>query len=249
MALIEKWEKTGEVLFRHRGQIPILFFLAGLIVIYLYPYSENPGFLYRSISYLFVSMIGELIRIQTLGRAAEKTSGGNRKKQVAERLNTSGWYSIVRHPLYLGNFFLWLGIALFTESFSFILIICLIFWLYYERIMFTEESFLRKKFGKRFLAWSEQTPAFLPRFKNYKKPEYPFHPKRVFLSEYHILIEIPAIFFIMNVVRNYHFTHTFQPDCFWVYLLATGFTLWVFALIIVIRIKRLRKGRTVDDPL
>ena len=34
----------------------------------------------------------------------KNTSGRNTHDQVADSLNTSGIYSIVRHPLYVGNF-------------------------------------------------------------------------------------------------------------------------------------------------
>ena len=37
-----------------------------------------------------------------------KTSGKNTAKQIAESLNTSGIYSVLRNPLYLANFLNWL---------------------------------------------------------------------------------------------------------------------------------------------
>ncbi|MGB8874133.1 MAG: hypothetical protein WCC75_12145, partial [Desulfobaccales bacterium] len=39
------------------------------------------------------------------------TSGRNTQGQVAETLNTTGIYSLVRNPLYLGNFLIWLGLS------------------------------------------------------------------------------------------------------------------------------------------
>ena len=62
-------------------------------------------------------------------------------------LNTSGLYSVVRHPLYLGNYLMWLGVALFSRTWWAPVIVSLVFWLYYERIMFAEEEFLRRQFG------------------------------------------------------------------------------------------------------
>jgi len=238
MALIEEWEQTGQKLFRYRGQIPVLFLLIELVFLYFHPYRDDPAFYYRSLAYFLVTLLGFLIRIQSIGHAGERSSGRNRKQQVAEELNTSGWYSMVRHPLYLGNFLMWLGLGLYTESVWFILIFCLVYWLYYERIMFTEESFLRKKFGAQYLKWAENTPAFLPRFKNHRNPEHPFQTLRVLKSEYHMLLEVPGLFLVLDIVRNYNIYNAFHPDMLWVWLFAACALLWV---ILRIRFKMFRK--------
>ncbi len=227
MALIEEWEKTGQKLFRYRGQLPVLFLLAELIFLYFHPYRGTPWFFYRSLGYLLVTLLGFLIRIQTIAHAGEHTSGRNREKQVADELNTGGWYSMVRHPLYLGNFLMWLGGVLFTENAWFIIFFILIYWLYYERIMFTEESFLRKKFGDKYLKWSEKTPAFLPRFRNFRKSDYPFNTRRVLRSEYHILLEVPGWFLALDIVRQYNITGSFAPHPFWVWFFTVSALLWI----------------------
>ncbi len=227
MALIEEWERRGQQLFRWRGQLPVLFLVTELLFLWLAPVKDDPLFFWRSLGYLFVSLVGFLVRIQTVGHAYERTSGRNREEQVADALNTSGWYSMVRHPLYLGNFLMWLGLVLFTENVWFILFFILLYWLYYERIMFAEEAFLRKKFGERYLEWSERTPAFLPRFRNYRKADTPFNTRRVLRAEYHILLEIPGGFLLLDIVRQYNLTGMFSPHPFWVWLFSGCALLWV----------------------
>jgi len=72
--------------------------------------------------FLGVSILGETIRIFTVGYAPRNTSGRNTiAGQIADELNTSGIYSLVRHPLYLGNFFIWLGPVLFVRTFVFVI--------------------------------------------------------------------------------------------------------------------------------
>ena len=97
-------------------------------------------------------------------RTPEATSGRNTKEQIAATLNTSGIYSIVRNPLYLGNFFIILGGILIFHQWIVVLIYIFIFWLYYERIIFAEEAYLIKKFGKSYLKFSsrlvKQNPCF-----------------------------------------------------------------------------------------
>ena len=66
--------------------------------------------------------------------------------QVADSLNTTGIYSTVRHPLYLGNFFMWLAIVVLTADLYFVIVFCLCYFIF-ERVMLAEEDFLANKFG------------------------------------------------------------------------------------------------------
>ena len=50
----------------------------------------------------------------------------------------------------------------------------LLFWLYYERIMFAEERFLERKFGEHYVRWSNSISAFIPLSLNYQKSKVPF---------------------------------------------------------------------------
>ena len=106
--------------------------------------------------------VGFLVRFYTIATSAKDTSGRNTKQQVANSLNTKGIYSIIRHPLYFGNFLIWLGIAISTLNFYFVIFMSLIFWIYYERIMLVEEKFLASKFKNDFSTWSAKVPAFFP---------------------------------------------------------------------------------------
>jgi protein-S-isoprenylcysteine O-methyltransferase Ste14 len=149
MALKEEFERTGNWLFRWRSYLPLMMIAIFLLALREYEYpgnSENLDHLWE-IFCLIVSFIGFGIRVFTVGHTPKGTSGRNTKEQVAETLNTSGIYSVVRNPLYLGNFFMGLGLALFAHLWWLTLIYILVFWLYYERIIFAEEEYLRNKFG------------------------------------------------------------------------------------------------------
>ena len=167
MSLFKSFEKQGNFLFKYRGQIPVLLFLLAIPFIYLTDYSlilEHQRFYLFNIGLSF-AIIGFFIRFYTVGSTSKGTSGRNTEKQVADTLNTSGVYSIVRHPLYLGNFLIWIGIIITTMNIYFIIISTLLFWIYYERIMYAEEVFLSKRFGEKFVNWSLSVPAFIPSFK------------------------------------------------------------------------------------
>ena len=153
MALLQSMEKQGNFLFKYRGQFPVLLFILAVPFIYLTDYSSiseqiQTYFLFSAIT---VSVIGFLVRFYTIGTTPLGTSGRNTKEQVAIVLNSTGMYSMLRHPLYLGNYLIWLGIAVATFNIYFIVIMSLLFWLYYERIMFAEERFLERKFGNDYI--------------------------------------------------------------------------------------------------
>lgn len=206
MSLSESFENSGNFLFKYRGHIPLLIFVFAIPVAYLTPYSihrERTNFetinLFISIS---IIVLGHLVRARTVGRRHLQTSGRNRSHQVANFLNTTGWYSIVRHPLYLGNALIWMGIAIFLENGWFVIILMLLYWLYYERIMFVEEQFLANKFGDDFLSWSRKTPAFFPSIKNYKKASTRFSWKIVLKNEYPGMLSSMTSFLFVIILKR-----------------------------------------------
>ncbi len=229
MPLREEFERTGNWLFRWRSYLPLI-----LIAIFLfamrgskYPrHSERLELLWEA-SCLLISFIGLGIRAITIGYTPQGTSGRNTKNQVANTLNSTGMYSIVRNPLYLGNFFMWLGIALFAHIWWLILVYILAFWLYYERIIFAEEEFLRKKFGDEYLDWAKKTPAIIPRFSKYRKPDLPFSMRNVLRREYNGFLAVIVVMFLFETIGDLYTRSEFDIDFGWILLLGVGFTVWI----------------------
>lgn len=218
MALQEELEKQGLWLFKYRSNLPLIILLIGAILFLGTKYINQSGLFYESYRFYYefvcilISLLGLWIRIYTVGHSAKNTSGRNTQKQVADSLNTTGIYSIVRHPLYLGNFFMWLGPTILIGNLWFCISFCLFYWVYYERIMFAEEQFLRRKFGEAFLIWSSDVPSFIPKFSKFKKSELPFNWKKVMIKEKNGLAAIFIIFTFMDMMgevvihsTNYNF--------------------------------------------
>ena len=111
---------------------------------------------------LGISFSGLVLRVIIVGRAPLGTSGRNTREQVANSLTTTGLYSVVRHPLYLGNYLILTGIILLPHTWWLVVLTSCLFALYYERIMLAEEAFLRQQFGETFETWAATTPAFIP---------------------------------------------------------------------------------------
>jgi protein-S-isoprenylcysteine O-methyltransferase Ste14 len=231
MALIHSFENSGNWLFRHRGTLPVVLFVLALPAIYFTDYSTLHASYYCTMNVLAVGVcvIGFLVRAYTIGTTPKGTSGRNTNEQVAEQLNSTGIYSIVRHPLYLGNYLMWIGIVLFTKNISFTIMVSLLFWIYYERIMFAEERFLERKFGKDYLDWSLKAPAFVPKFSQFKKSAVPFSMKSVLRREYSgVLATVVGFVYVELLIHFFrNRTWTLTPATLYI-LIAT--TIIVLAL-------------------
>ncbi|WP_289061246.1 methyltransferase [uncultured Alistipes sp.] len=89
MLLGERLKKQGGRLSRFRGVLPLV------------------------VRALLVSLVGLAVRVRTAGHTPDRTSDRRTAEgQVADEPNTTGIYSVMRNPLYVGDLFKWPGIAL-----------------------------------------------------------------------------------------------------------------------------------------
>lgn len=220
MALVNEFEKQGNFLFKYRGQFPVVLFALALPFLYftdeIKPILEQ----YYTVSAVFLSVLGFLIRAYTIGTTPFGTSGRNTKEQVAEVLNSTGIYSTVRHPLYLGNYFMWIGIVLFTFNWYFVVVVSLLYWIYYERIMFAEERFLEHKFGQDYLDWASKLPAFVPKFSQFKRSHIPFSIVSVLRREYSGALATVIGFAFVVLARNFFAGEAVLISDTWIFILA-----------------------------
>ena len=228
MALVHEFERSGNWLFKRRSWLPAAFIVIGIIVLYL---TNRQAIIFNptaELIFLGVSLLGEAIRIYTVGYAPKNTSGRNTTAgQIADELNTTGIYSLVRHPLYIGNFFMWLGPVLFVRTPVFFVFFVLIYWLYYERIMFAEEQFLRNKFGEAYDKYSEKIRSVIPRFTGYIRPALPFSVRSVLKREYNSFVNIFIIFMVLDLFRNYFLSERLYLTPLWIYLGIPAGIIWI----------------------
>lgn len=145
---------------------------------------------------LFIASLGAFIRIITSGHAANGTSSKPKVQAEAAELNTTGPYSLVRNPLYVGRILNYTGMAMLSGSWEFAVLTYLISVLIYERVAVYEEEFLRGKFGKAHADWAAHTPFLLPRLSGWVKPKYAFWWKRMVWREQHKLFLLAAAVFL-----------------------------------------------------
>ena len=221
--LTKSLKAQGDFCFAYRSYLP-LFLLPMLLVVLLcfgqnlvifdtqnllqdstqnmqsYTYAYNKWLIWLSI---VVGFIGEGIRMFVAGFAARGTSGRNTKGQVADELNTTGAYSLCRNPLYLGNFLMMLAPVILLGNVLFVVIFVLAFWLYYERIIFAEESFLSAKFGSAYEEWANKTPCFLPDvngFIKFIKPKLPLSISTIIRKEFNSIYGLVCSLFFTHYI-------------------------------------------------
>ncbi|MFB0508333.1 MAG: isoprenylcysteine carboxylmethyltransferase family protein [Thermodesulfobacteriota bacterium] len=238
MPLKEEFEKAGNRLFRRRSYLPLFSIVLFVLAFrhFSYPLGSHRLDQLWEIICLLISSFGLIIRALTAGYALRGTSGRNTAKgQRADVLNTTGMYSILRHPLYVGNFVILLGISLFLRLWWFSLVYMLLFFLYYERIMFAEEEYLRKKFGATYLDWANKTPAFFPKFANWQRPQLSFSFRTVLKREYLTFFGIISAFALLEVVGDWVVEGRFELD--WMWLIIFTVSLAIFLTIRILRKK------------
>ena len=101
-------------------------------------------------------------------------------------------------------------------------IFTLIFMLYYERIMFAEEEFLRRKFGKDYETWAAGTAVCFPRFRNWKNATLPFSTKNVLKREYSGFFAIIISFTLLKMVGDLFSEGSIKFDLMWAVIFSVG---------------------------
>ena len=236
----------GVFLFRWRSLLPFMLLAPAAAVAARFNYEpgvETPQG-YWAFSCLAISVLGLAIRVATIGFVPRGTSGRNTHSQKALSLNTTGMYSIVRNPLYLGNFIIWLGVVLVVGDLSFTMIYVLAFWLYYERIIATEEAFLTEKFGDEYLRWAAERPCFIPNFSKWQQPSRDFSVRTVLKKEYCGVFGITTGFFLMHLAQHVVVDRRFYLDTSWT-------VIFLFGLAVFVTLRLLRKKTNllrVVDP-
>ena len=227
MALREEFETSGQWLFRWRSYLPLISVVIFILAIVEFAVSGSGAMAFIDLWIcLAVALFGLAIRGFTIGHTPKGTSGRNTKTQVADVLNTTGIYSVVRNPLYVGNYFMGLGVALYPGLWYLVLIYSFIFWLYYERIIFAEEAFLRDKFGSDYLDWAARTPVFIPRLGQYERANLPFSWKNVLRREYNGFFAPIFALLLLELARTGITTGDVALSEEWQMVLGVSFAIW-----------------------
>ncbi len=179
---------------------------------------------------LGVASAGAIVRVITSGFAALGTSGRTKLAAEAAELNTTGPYSLVRNPLYVGRIVNYTGMAMLSGSWVFAVITFLVSILIYERVSIYEEEFLREKFGKDHADWAKDVPALFPRFNGWIKPKYAFWWKRMIWREKQKLFLLGTAVFLPWFARlGFDFAAIPATQMVWAYAYAALVLVFAFS--------------------
>lgn len=123
----------------------------GLILLWVCAWFAVPAGENRIFIGFALAAIGQLWRIYAAGVIYK-----NRK------LATTGAYSLVRHPLYLGNFLILAGFTLACANLWVVALVVFFLLFYYPAAIRYEDHKLEGIFGDDWRAWSGRTPAMFP---------------------------------------------------------------------------------------
>ena len=122
----------------------------GLLLLPLCAWLAEPG-PYRVIVGLTIAFIGQSWRIYAAGVIYKN-----------RQLATTGAYSLVRHPLYLGNFLILAGFSLAGGKLLVLAAAAVFLMFYYPAAIRYEDHKLEQIFEDDWRSWSRRTPAMFP---------------------------------------------------------------------------------------
>jgi protein-S-isoprenylcysteine O-methyltransferase Ste14 len=229
MRLLDQLVQDGDRLFRGRSYLPLLLvpvFIAGVITT-APPFSTRAS--ERAWEYLSVAvaLAGLGLRVWAVGSAPSGTSERSTTNPRASQLRTTGVYSIIRHPLYVANALMALGLSLFPGVWYLPVILVLATWLYYERIAIREEAFLADRFGAEFEDWSSRVAACRPSLAAYRPSLHAYSWKKVLRHEFHGLLVVAAGAFVLDAAQESLRARAWRADAPWAWFFAASAVLFV----------------------
>lgn len=144
-----------ERVFNARSYTPIPIAIAALVL------AETTWTTY--VAGALTMLVGESLRIWAVGYAGSATR--TTRGVGGEVLVVCGPFAHVRNPLYLGNFFISLGVCIMAWAWMpwMLVLYVALFGVQYAMIVSLEEEHLRAEFGESYTVYAAEVPRFVPR--------------------------------------------------------------------------------------
>lgn len=123
-----------------------------IVFLLLLPLLEKKWFL----AGIIVSILGELIQLWCFATIKTK-----------KRLTTQGPYMFVRNPMYIGRFFMILGILMITGSAWIMAAYAIIYYFYMTNRVKREEKLLSEIFGQEYAGYRSRVRPYIPTINSY----------------------------------------------------------------------------------
>ena len=185
---------AGAWLFRYRSFLPVPLALILLLV----RTGQADGTVVVFAGVLLV-LAGQLLRLWAVRHIG--TISRTRTTRYGP-LMTAGPYAVVRNPLYVGNWLLWTGFAVWSRLLWMVPVAWLVFFFQYRAIARWEASFIRSKYTTAYDEYARHVRAWVPRWPPSAalKPLLPLHPwSEVFFSERGTLLAVAVVGTLLTV--------------------------------------------------
>jgi protein-S-isoprenylcysteine O-methyltransferase Ste14 len=186
-------EDLGEKLFALRDYTPIPLILIVLIFAHPTIWSATLGTL--------IAIFGELLRVYAVAFIGSVSRTRN-TTTTGGALITNGPFAWTRNPLYVANFLITFGMAIFSGRMSLMILTALAFAAQYVCIVAYEEKLLVERFGETYEDYRRTVPAWVPsRLPSLATVEWPDTFSPALKSERRTLAAI-AVMLVLLVLRG-----------------------------------------------
>ena len=115
----------------------------------------------------FAAALAAGVALGVVGLAIRAWAAGSIWKN--EELATTGPYAYTRNPLYVGSFFLGLGVTMAGGQWIFMVLFLAFYLSVYRATTLLEEAELEEAFGEPYRTYAAAVPAFVPRLSPYRQ--------------------------------------------------------------------------------
>ncbi len=142
-------------------RVPRIIILISILIVFvippiILPFAKGPKMHILTPISLFIGII--ILAISLIMRiAGQKQLGTSPGLKGKSRLVTSGIYRWMRHPLYISNMLLAVGLALLLKS-TYAFLFSIVYSLLFLPIIYFEEKDLLKKYGKEYEEYRKKVP-------------------------------------------------------------------------------------------
>lgn len=228
----------GSYFFRYRNIIgPTIFLIAIYFGTSSYPLNQPALNVLFDIAGIFTALLGQALRIITIGYEYIERGGRNRKV-YASKLITGGVFSHCRNPLYVGNILLAVGLSLVIHSTLFYLTVLPFVLIAYISIVSAEERFLHNKFGNEYVEYCSDVHRWLPKWRGWSRTtsQLTFNWTRVVIKEYNTMFVVVLALALATFWSGYQVQGmAVVPDS---QTLGIAFAIWLGAYIFVRHLKK-----------
>lgn len=187
-------EDIGERLFEWRDYTPI-----PLIILVL---TMGAPTVRTAVLGTVITMLGELVRIYSVAFIGSVSRTRN-VETAGSALITGGPFSYVRNPLYVGNFLITVGLAIFSGVGWIVFVAAALFSFQYYCIVKHEERLLIGRFGSAYEEFMTQVPPWIPtKWPTLENLEWPTTFSPALRSERRTLMAIAFMLISMSLLSG-----------------------------------------------